>query len=112
MKRRSSGGCGSTLFMLFIVFLVLKLAGVIAWSWWWVTSPLWLPAALVIGGLLVMSVLGVSVYKIVSTVLRKQGPKPPDEPSARVLRGEVVDGDVIDVEGEEVPMSGRDEPER
>ncbi len=27
--------------VLFIVFLVLKLMGVIAWSWWWVTAPLW-----------------------------------------------------------------------
>lgn len=27
----------------FIVFLVLKLTGVIGWSWWWVTSPLWIP---------------------------------------------------------------------
>lgn len=26
---------------LFIVFLILKLTGVIAWSWWWITSPLW-----------------------------------------------------------------------
>lgn len=26
----------------FIVFLVLKLTGVIAWSWLWVTSPLWI----------------------------------------------------------------------
>lgn len=26
---------------LFIAFLVLKLTGVIAWSWWWVTAPLW-----------------------------------------------------------------------
>lgn len=26
----------------FIVFLVLKLVGVIDWSWWWVTSPLWI----------------------------------------------------------------------
>lgn len=25
---------------LFIVFLVLKLTGVIAWSWWWVFTPL------------------------------------------------------------------------
>ena len=25
----------------FIVFLVLKLTGVIDWSWWWVTAPLW-----------------------------------------------------------------------
>lgn len=28
--------------ILFIVFLVLKLCKVIAWSWWWVTSPLWI----------------------------------------------------------------------
>lgn len=37
-----SGGigiCGAT----FIVFLVLKLTGVIDWSWWWVTAPLWIP---------------------------------------------------------------------
>lgn len=32
--------------ILFIVFLVLKLTGVIAWSWLWVTSPLWIGAAL------------------------------------------------------------------
>jgi hypothetical protein len=25
---------------LFIVFLLLKLSGKIAWSWWWVISPL------------------------------------------------------------------------
>jgi len=33
----------------FIVFLILKLAekgAVQHWSWWWVTSPLWLPLAL------------------------------------------------------------------
>lgn len=29
---------------MFLVFLVLKLCGVIAWSWWWVTSPLWINA--------------------------------------------------------------------
>lgn len=27
---------------LFIVFLILKLTGVIAWSWWWVTCPMWI----------------------------------------------------------------------
>jgi len=32
------GLCG----VLFIVFLTLKLAGVIAWSWLWVTAPLWI----------------------------------------------------------------------
>jgi len=28
--------------LLFLLFLVLKLAGIITWSWWWVTAPLWL----------------------------------------------------------------------
>lgn len=32
--------------VLFVVFLVLKLMGVISWSWWWVTSPIWIVAAL------------------------------------------------------------------
>lgn len=27
--------------VLFLVFLVLKLTGAIAWSWWWVTAPVW-----------------------------------------------------------------------
>jgi hypothetical protein len=29
--------------LLFLVFLVLRLTGVITWSWWWVTAPLWIP---------------------------------------------------------------------
>lgn len=47
----SSGG---GMFLLFIIFLVLKLTGVIAWSWWWVTAPLWGPLALVLGILAVV----------------------------------------------------------
>lgn len=48
-KQTSSGGigfCGA----LFLVFLVLKLTSSIAWSWWWVTAPLWIPWALFIVG--------------------------------------------------------------
>lgn len=41
----SSGGIGIG-GVLLIVFIVLKLCGVIAWSWWWVLSPLWIPIAL------------------------------------------------------------------
>ena len=50
-ESRSNGiGIGM---VLFIVFLVLKLTGTINWSWWWVTSPLWIPfvAAVVILGI-------------------------------------------------------------
>jgi hypothetical protein len=31
-------------------FIVLKLTGVIAWSWWWVLSPVWISAILVVIG--------------------------------------------------------------
>lgn len=55
-NKTSSGiGLGG---VIFIVFLILKLAGigqVANWSWWWVTSPLWIPAAIVVGlGLLIV----------------------------------------------------------
>lgn len=46
--------------ILFIVFLVLKLTDVINWSWWWVTSPLWIPlaaAAVIIGILGVIAII-------------------------------------------------------
>jgi len=29
-----------------LLFIGLKLGEVIDWSWWWVLSPLWIPAAL------------------------------------------------------------------
>jgi hypothetical protein len=31
-----------------LIFVVLKLVGVIAWSWWWVLSPVWIPFAIAI----------------------------------------------------------------
>ncbi len=34
--------------LLTLAFLVLKLTGVIAWSWWWVFSPIWVPIALLL----------------------------------------------------------------
>ena len=30
--------------LLTILFIGLKLTGYVAWSWWWVLSPLWLPS--------------------------------------------------------------------
>lgn len=31
-----------------ILFIALKLIGIITWSWWWVLSPLWLPITVVL----------------------------------------------------------------
>ncbi len=50
--------------LVFIVFLVLKLAEigqVATWSWWWVTSPLWIPVLLVFG---IMALIGIAAIII------------------------------------------------
>lgn len=41
MNNQTRGGIGFA-GILTIVFIVLKLTRVIAWSWWWVLSPIWL----------------------------------------------------------------------
>jgi hypothetical protein len=33
--------------LLAIVFITLKLLGIISWSWWWVLSPIWIPFLLI-----------------------------------------------------------------
>ncbi len=43
----SSGGIGFA-GLLTIIFITLKLLDKIDWSWWWVLSPLWISAGLVI----------------------------------------------------------------
>lgn len=49
--------------LLGIVFIILKLTGVIDWSWWWVTSPLW-------GGYALITAIYLFAYFIVKPVLR------------------------------------------
>lgn len=53
-KTTSSGGIGF-FGLLTILFIGLKLTGYIAWSWWWVLAPLWVPLSilLVILGVLI-----------------------------------------------------------
>ena len=52
----SSSGIGFT-GLLTVLFIGLKLAKVIEWSWWWVLSPLWIGIALVLGIFLVIGIL-------------------------------------------------------
>lgn len=40
-ETNAAGGGIGFLGMLFLLLLALKLTGVIGWSWWWVTAPLW-----------------------------------------------------------------------
>lgn len=46
--------------ILTIVFVVLKLCGVINWSWWWVLCPAWIPLAVVIVILLVLLLIWIA----------------------------------------------------
>jgi hypothetical protein len=39
-----------------LMFIYLKLTGVIMWSWWWVLAPLWGPLAFVLLFLLIILV--------------------------------------------------------
>lgn len=43
--------------LLTILFIGLKLANVITWSWLWVLAPMWLPAAIVFGIALIIAVV-------------------------------------------------------
>ena len=54
---KSSGvGIGT---VLFLIFLILKLTDTIDWSWWWVTSPLWIPILLAI---VIIGIFGLVTY--------------------------------------------------
>ena len=49
-EKKHYGGIGIAE-ALFLVFLTLKLTDNIDWSWWWVTSPLWIPISLFVVGM-------------------------------------------------------------
>lgn len=57
-KSNASGGIGFV-GLLTIAFIVLKLCKIISWSWWWVLSPIWIVAILVV----VAIILGIILSK-------------------------------------------------
>lgn len=46
---RSGFSLFSIAFILALVFFILKVTNVLAWSWVWILSPLWIYAALAVG---------------------------------------------------------------
>ena len=44
---QSNNTQSSTLFIIFVVLLILKLSGTILWPWWIVTLPLWIGIAII-----------------------------------------------------------------
>lgn len=43
--------------LLGVAFIVLKLCGVINWSWWWVTAPFWGGFALILVCAIIVALL-------------------------------------------------------
>ena len=55
-------GCVTPLSVIvFLAFFFAKIYDKIDWRWWWVFSPLWIPAALVIIALIVKLILKIWV---------------------------------------------------
>jgi hypothetical protein len=42
--------------LLTLVFVIAKILGLIAWSWWWVFSPLWIS---VVGGIALLVIIAI-----------------------------------------------------
>ena len=59
----SSGGIGFA-GLLTILFVALKLTGYIAWSWWWVLSPLWIAFSFVIAFLVIAFLVMLAMGKL------------------------------------------------
>lgn len=54
-KNASNGiGLGTILFLIFLTLKLAEIGPVQYWSWWWVTSPLWIPL------LIILAILGIA----------------------------------------------------
>lgn len=82
-NRNNSGTAGGIGFcgLLTIAFIILKLTGVISWSWLWVLAPIWIPTAIVLAVLLVVLIV----------VLVKEGVKQTEEKQRRQERSLGID---------------------
>lgn len=59
MRPQTQAGVFPFFPLLALLFIGLKLGGVIAWSWLWVLAPLWIPLAIVT---VVAVVVGIVVF--------------------------------------------------
>lgn len=69
-RNSSTGGGLGFSTILFLIFLVLKLCNVIDWSWWWVTSPLWIGL-----GISILLFIGLYIYYSIEEARMSSKPK-------------------------------------
>jgi len=69
-KEVTIGGTGLFV-IIFLIFLILKLCNmseVANWSWWAVTSPLWIPFAFVMAFIIILGIFG-GIFLVIITLL-------------------------------------------
>jgi hypothetical protein len=62
-------GLGTVLFLIFLTLKLTEIGPVQYWSWWWITSPLWIPLIIVI---LIAIGVGVVEYRHYNRKKRKK----------------------------------------
>jgi hypothetical protein len=68
-KTTTSGiGIGTVLFLVFLTLKLAEVGSVANWSWWWVTSPLWIPLVLVIAIAAIVALVAIIVAIIAATL--------------------------------------------
>lgn len=64
---------GSLSLLLTTIFVVLKLCGVISWSWWWVASPVLISIGLSLTIFLITALLALFASIIMGLSISKKG---------------------------------------
>lgn len=59
-QKESTNASSIILGLLGIAFIVLKLCGVITWSWWWVLAPFW--GGLALGTIFFLVIILIHVF--------------------------------------------------
>lgn len=57
--------------IVFIVFVILKLTDTVAWSWWWIASPLWISFGLWLLALFTVGFIGAVVKTLQESTGRR-----------------------------------------
>lgn len=73
-KKEISVNLGTPATLLTVLFAWAKIMGHIDWAWGWVLSPLWLPLAVLLGGLAVCAI-GVFVFAFLSFLIQNHKSK-------------------------------------
>ena len=65
-SKNSGIGIGTIVFLIFLTLKLCKIGSVADWSWWWVTSPLWIPLCV-----MVLIIIIVMIFSFIVKVFDK-----------------------------------------